>query len=64
MKAGLFVTTNFAALGWTTELNNNTKDSAPGVLAFADGHCEVVKSNKLPAVFQRQSIANNRLVIP
>lgn len=64
VKPGLFEATNFAALGWTTELHNNTKNIAPGVIAFADGHCEIVKSNRLAEVFQRQSIATNRLVIP
>lgn len=63
VKAGLIETTNFAALGWTTELHNNTKNSR-GVLVFADGHAEVVKTDKLAEVLQRQSIATNRLVIP
>lgn len=64
VNTGLFETTNSAALGWTTELHNNKKNSAPGVLVFADGHGEIVKSNKLAEVFQRQSIATNRLAIP
>jgi prepilin-type N-terminal cleavage/methylation domain-containing protein len=64
VKTGLFETTNSAALGWTTELHNSTKNSPRGVLVFADGHGEVVKGPKLPEVFQRQSIATNRLAIP
>ena len=64
VKAGLFETTNFTALAWTTELHNNAKNSPLGVLAFADGHCEVVKSKKLAEVVQRQSIVTNRLAIP
>ncbi len=64
VKTGLLGTTNLSALGWTTELHNNIKNSPRGVLAFADGHCEVVKSNRLAEVFLRQSLATNRLVIP
>ena len=62
---GLFETTNSVALAWTTELHNNKKKNAPlGVFVFADGHGEIVKSTKLAEVFQRQSIATNRLAIP
>jgi prepilin-type processing-associated H-X9-DG protein len=64
VKAGLFVTTNFTALGWTTELHNNTKNSPLGVLAFLDGHVEANQMKQITSVFQRQSIATNRLVIP
>jgi hypothetical protein len=64
VKAGLFETTNSTALGWTTELHNNKKNTPLGVLVFADGHGEVVKSAKLPEVFKRQTIATNRLAIP
>ncbi len=64
VKTGLFETTNSAALGWTTELHNNAKNSSLGVLVFADGHGEVVKSPKLGGVFQLQNIATKRLAIP
>jgi type II secretory pathway pseudopilin PulG len=64
VKSRLFETTNYAALGWTTELHNNKKNVALGVLVFADGHGEIVKSTKLAEVFQRQSLATNRLAIP
>ena len=64
VKAGLFETTNFTALSWSTELHANAKGIARGVLTFADGHCEVIKSNRLAEVFHRQSTATNRLMIP
>jgi prepilin-type N-terminal cleavage/methylation domain-containing protein len=58
VNPGLFATTNYTALGW--------KGFHPtrGLLAFVDGHAIVVKKENLPAVFQRQTIATNRLVIP
>lgn len=60
---GSFEITNFTALGWTAGFHGSS--TAPlGVLTFADGHCEVVKSAKLPAIFQRQTIVSNLLVIP
>jgi hypothetical protein len=63
VQSGLFVMTNFNALGWLPGFHGSS--SAPaGVLAFADGHCEVVKSAKLTATFQRQNLATNRLVLP
>ncbi|MEK7780168.1 MAG: prepilin-type N-terminal cleavage/methylation domain-containing protein [Verrucomicrobiota bacterium] len=58
VNPGLFVTTNNAALGW------KGFHPARGLLVFVDGHAEVIKKEKLPAVFQRQTIATNRLVIP
>ncbi len=65
VKPGLFAATKGAALSWTKELHW-VKNQTPtlGVLAFADGHCEVVKATTLPATFQRQNLATNRLVVP
>lgn len=63
VTSGLFETTNFSVLGWMPGFHGPTK--APmGSLAFADGHCETVRSTNLPAIFQRQGITTNRLVIP
>ena len=58
VKPGLFVTTNYTVLGW--------KGGHPtrGVLAFVDGHVEANQTKQIPSVFQRQSLATNRLVIP
>lgn len=58
VKPGLFVTTNYTVLGW--------KGGHPtrGVLAFVDGHVEANQTKQIPSVFQRQSLAANRLVIP
>ena len=55
---GLLVTTNISAFGW------KGFHSGRGVLLFVDGHAEVTKRDNLPAVFQRQNFATNRLVIP
>ena len=64
VKPGLFSLTNPAALSWTKELHwAKNQAETLGVMAFADGHCEAVKSTKLPATFQRQNPAT-RLVIP
>jgi prepilin-type N-terminal cleavage/methylation domain-containing protein len=64
LNSGLFSATNSAALSWTKELHwAKNQAETLGVMAFADGHCEAVKSTKLPATFQRQNLAT-RLVIP
>lgn len=63
IAAGLFITTNFTALGWQSGFHGNSNQSG-GTLAFADGHCEFVRTDKLPAVFQRQGLTTNRLVLP
>ena len=58
LSSGLFVTTNYAALGW--------KGFHPsrGVLAFVDGHAETIKTDKVQSAFQQQAKGPNRLVIP
>ncbi len=58
VNPGLFVTTNHTTLGW------KGFHPARGLLAFVDGHVEAIKRENLPAVFQRQTLATNRLVIP
>ena len=63
LAPGLFANTNFAAFGWQPGIHGSSNTLA-GVLSFADGHTEIVKSPKLPAIFQRQTILTNRLVIP
>lgn len=65
VKPGVLAFTNNAAMSWTKELHwvENQKETL-GVLAFADGHCEVVKAKKLPAAFQLKNLAVTRLVIP
>jgi prepilin-type N-terminal cleavage/methylation domain-containing protein/prepilin-type processing-associated H-X9-DG protein len=61
--SGLISITNFAALGWQAGVHGSSNASR-GLVAFADGHVEHVKSASLPAVFQRQGLATNKLVIP
>lgn len=58
VSPGLFVTTNYTVLGW------KGGHPARGMLAFVDGHVEVNPMKQITSVFQRQSIATNRLVIP
>ena len=58
VSPGLFVTTNYTLLGW------KGGHPACGVLAFVDGHVEANPMKQITSVFQRQSIATNRLVIP
>jgi len=58
VSPGLFVTTNYTVLGW------KGGHPARGMLAFVDGHVEANQMKQITSVFQRQSIATNRLVIP
>jgi len=51
-------------IGWTKELHGKSANAPLGVLAFGDGHCEVVKTVDLYARFQNQPSATNRLIIP
>jgi prepilin-type N-terminal cleavage/methylation domain-containing protein len=63
VKPGLFILTTNADIGWTLELHGKTK-MPQGVLAYADGHCAVMRAKELPTCFQEQNLATNRLVIP
>lgn len=65
VKPGLLSLTNNAVLSWTKELHH-VKNAAKtlGVLAFADGHAEAVKTPRLAEKFQAQETATNQLVIP
>lgn len=60
---GIFVSTNFAVLGWQSGFHTNSNQSG-GTLAFADGHCEYVRAESLPSIFQRQGLTTNRLLLP
>lgn len=60
---GLFWATNHTSLSWTWELHPRTS-GASGNLLFVDGHVELVRTESLPAAFQRQAILTNQLVIP
>ena len=60
---GVLLATNSAALNWSRELHPRTS-GASGNLLFADGHVELIKTEKLPAVFQRQAVLTNLLVLP
>jgi prepilin-type N-terminal cleavage/methylation domain-containing protein/prepilin-type processing-associated H-X9-DG protein len=63
-QPGLFQLTTSSSPGWTKELHSNKTSTTRGNLVFLDGHVESVKAQNLPAIFQRQPIATNDLVIP
>jgi prepilin-type processing-associated H-X9-DG protein len=54
----LVITTNLD-VSWTRDFH-----SSGGNLAFADGHAEWVKTNRLNSVFQQQPFAMNWLCVP
>ena len=65
VKAGLLNVTNATELSWTKELHFTKKTTKPvGLLLFADGHVEVVKTHRLAEKFQAPAITTNQLVIP
>jgi prepilin-type N-terminal cleavage/methylation domain-containing protein len=64
VKPGLFLFTTNLSMGWTHELHNYNKNAPVGVLAFTDGHVEAAVTKGLSAIFQRQCLATNRLVVP
>jgi prepilin-type N-terminal cleavage/methylation domain-containing protein len=64
VKPGLFLFTTNSAIGWTRELHSNNRTAPVGVLVFTDGHAEAAVTKSLPAIFQRQDLATNRLVVP
>ena len=66
VKPGLFAFTNGMAMGWTRELHGQTASAPVGVLAFADGHGQIIRplNSALTDVFLHQPIATNRLVVP
>jgi len=60
---GLFTLTTNMAVGWTTELHHNGSGPRMGVMAFVDGHAEVIKSD-LTRSIRRQTLVTNRLAVP
>jgi hypothetical protein len=64
VKPGLFIRPNGTAMNWTRELHGQGTPGPLGVLSFADGHAEVVRSANLTSAFQRQGSVTNRLAIP
>jgi len=59
VKPGLFELTTNLDSSWTHDLHLNC-----GVLVFADGHAERIRTNELNSVIQHQSLATNRLCVP
>lgn len=64
VKRGLISITNRSALSWSPELHFTQKKERQGVLAFGDGSCEVVATENLSEVFQRQPVRTNQWVLP
>ena len=61
---GLFIYSTNAVLNWTRELHGKVRNGPIGVLSFADGHAEAVKTANLNTVFQRQGSVSERLAVP
>lgn len=59
VSPGLFILTTNLNMNWTRELH-----PWGGNVAFADGHVEFCRTNKLNAMVERQSIVTNRLLVP
>jgi type II secretory pathway pseudopilin PulG len=60
---GLRFLTSSVSVGWTTETHTKEWRRPSGVLAFADGHGEILGRDVSYAVM-RQGLATNRLVFP
>lgn len=61
LEAGLFKPNANSTLAWSPEMHRSLRG---GNLLFIDGHVEFVRSNKLNATFQRQTLPYGRLAIP
>jgi len=59
VKPGLFLLTTNRDMNWTQEIHRRY-----GILAFADGHVERVKTNMLSSYIVNQPLATNRLCVP
>jgi len=59
VKPGLFLLTTNLDMNWTHEIHPSY-----GILAFADGHVERVKTNRLSSYIVNQPLATNRLCVP
>jgi prepilin-type processing-associated H-X9-DG protein len=59
VQPGLFTLTTNLDMNWTHEAHDER-----GNLAFADGHAESVKTNRLNELIQSRSPATNRLAVP
>jgi hypothetical protein len=67
VKFGLFVYLNSFSMGWTRELHAKNGNAPFGVLSFADGHAEIVRTtsgNNLNSIFLRQGSITNRFCFP
>jgi len=59
VKPGLFILTTNLDMSWTRELHG-----VGGYLAFADGHSEWIRTNRLNEIIQSRNPATNRLAVP
>ena len=65
-KPGLFAFTNGMVMSWTRELHGDSASAPIGVMAFADGHAQVIRSrdSALTDVFRKQNLITARLLVP
>lgn len=63
VRSGLFAISASEPLRWTSELHSN-KNATRGIVGFADGHVEMVKSENLSKVAARQPMQTNLVAIP
>jgi hypothetical protein len=59
VSAGLFLLATNANVDWSRRLH-----PMGGCLAFADGHVELVRTQKMTQLVQKQPVATNHLLIP
>ncbi len=63
VKSGIFTPGPNAAFGWTQELHPMVRGGG-GILLFADGHAQFVRSDKLSRTVSAQEAPLNHLAIP
>jgi hypothetical protein len=66
VKPGMFAFTSGTAMGWTHELHGSPTTNETGVMAFADGHGQIIMSRDSASteVFRKQNLATARLLVP
>ena len=63
VKPGLFYYKDTSNLSWSRGLHG-TGERTVGVMGFADGHAEMVKTTDLNGVFHRQGLVSDRMEVP
>jgi prepilin-type N-terminal cleavage/methylation domain-containing protein len=63
-RSGMLTLTAGNVPGWTKEMHNRTAKVRRGVVAFPDGHGQIVGNNTLPAALSKFGADTDRLVFP